>query len=82
MSNIEFSKAQKEYLLSKLQRYFEDEMDQELGQFDAEFLLDFISRELGAFYYNQGLYDAQDILQQRLQNISEAIFEIEKPTAL
>ena len=82
MSNIEFSKAQKEHLVSKIQRYFEDELEHELGQFDAEFLLDFISKQLGAYYYNQGLYDAQSILQERLQNVSEAIYEIEKPTAV
>lgn len=80
MSTIEFSKAQKEGLVLKLQHYFEGELDQELGQFDAEFLLDFFSKEMGAVYYNQGLYDAQAILNDKVADISDAIYEIEKTT--
>ena len=80
MSTIEFSKAQKDALVLKLQRYFEGELDQELGQFDADFLLDFIAKEMGASYYNQGLYDAQAILNDKVADISDAIYEIEKPT--
>lgn len=80
MSTIEFSKAQKDGLVLKLQRYFEAELDQELGQFDADFLLDFFAKEMGAVYYNQGLYDAQAILNDKIADISDAIYEIEKPT--
>ncbi|WNC69279.1 DUF2164 domain-containing protein [Thalassotalea nanhaiensis] len=80
MSSIKFSNAQKDGLVVKLQRYFEAELDQELGQFDAEFLLDFFAKEMGAVYYNQGLYDAQAILNDKVTDISDAIYEIEKPT--
>lgn len=79
MSGIEFSSEQKATLVTKLQRYFEQELDVELGQFDGEFLLDFIAKEFGAAFYNQGLYDAQAVLESRLDTISEAIAEIEKP---
>ena len=80
MSSIKFSNAQKDGLVVKLQRYFEAELDQQLGQFDAEFLLDFFAKEMGAVYYNQGLYDAQAILNDKVTDISDAIYEIEKPT--
>lgn len=79
MSTIKFSPQEKEQLVDKLQRYFERELEQELGQFDAEFLLDFISNEFGNFYYNRGLYDAQHIISDRVEQISEAIYELEKP---
>jgi uncharacterized protein (DUF2164 family) len=42
--------------------------------------LDFFAEEIGPYFYNRGLYDAQAILQSRLENIGEAIYEIEKPT--
>lgn len=77
---INIASQEKEQLVSKLQHYFERELEQELGQFDAEFLLDFFSKELGAFYYNQGLYDAQTIVSDRVEQITEAIYELEKPT--
>lgn len=79
MSEIKFSPQEKEQLVDKLQRYFDRELEQELGQFDAEFLLDFVSKEFGSFYYNRGLYDAQHIISDRVEQISEAIYELEKP---
>ena len=80
MPNIEFSKEEKEILIGKIQLYFREELDQDMGQFDAEFLLDFLSKEVGAYYYNRGLFDAQAVLETKLDTIAEAICEIEKPT--
>ena len=80
MSKIEFSTRQKESIIPKIQRYFEQELDHDIGQFDADFLLDFFSEQIGAYYYNQGLQDAQAVIQSSIDNISEAIEEIEKPT--
>jgi uncharacterized protein (DUF2164 family) len=75
---IDFSNEEKEAMVAKLQRYFSDELDQEIGQFDAEFLLDFFAEEIGKLFYNRGLYDAQAILESRMDNIVEAISELEK----
>ena len=61
MSEIKFSRTEKEILTQKLKKYFAEELDQDIGQFDCEFLLDFISSEIGAYYYNKGLSDAQAI---------------------
>lgn len=80
MPAIEFSKDEKAIIVRKIQLYFREELDQEIGGFDAQFLLDFFAEELGAYFYNRGLYDAQAILQARLDAIGEAIDELEKPT--
>ena len=45
-----------------------------------EFLLDFFAREIGAFFYNRGLYDAQTLLASRMEIVAEAIYELEKAT--
>ena len=80
MSQIEFTREERDVICRKIQRYFHDELDQEVGQFEAGFLLDFFADEIGPYFYNRGLYDAQAILEARLENIAEAIYEIEKPT--
>ncbi|MCK5789450.1 MAG: hypothetical protein CSH49_20540 [Alcanivorax sp.] len=80
MSTIEFSKDEKEILAQKIQAYFRDELNSEIGQFDALFLLDFVSEEIGSYFYNRGLYDAQAILQKRVEDINESILELEKIT--
>lgn len=78
---IEFSPEEKAVIGKKVQRYFSEELDQDLGQFEAEFLLDFFSKEIGAFYYNRGLYDAQTVLENRFEDLKDSLYEIEKPTA-
>ena len=80
MSDITFSKDEKEVIAKKIQAYFREELDQDLGQFDAFFLLDFISEELGSYFYNRGLYDAQALLEKRIESIGEAIYDLEKVT--
>jgi uncharacterized protein (DUF2164 family) len=80
MSKIEFSEEEKKVVVRKIQLYFREELDQDLGQFDAEFLLDFFAEEVGAYFYNRGLYDAQAILDKRMESLGEAIYELEKPT--
>ena len=80
MSKIEFSKEEKEIIVGKIKLYFSEELNQSIGSFDAEFLLDFFTEEVGPYFYNRGLYDARAVLEERLQNIDEAIYEIEKPT--
>ena len=80
MADIEFTREEKQQLSEKIRNYFAAELNQELGQFDAEFLLDFLCRELGPWFYNQGLYDAQAVMQSRIDGVMEAIYDIEKET--
>ncbi len=80
MTDITFTREEREIICRKIQLYMREELEQEIGQFDAGFLLDFFAEEIGAYFYNRGLYDAQTILQSRLENIAEAIYELEKPT--
>ena len=80
MSEIKFSKEDKGAITIKLQQYFNNELDHDLGQFEAEFLIDFISKEIGAYYYNQGLNDARLVVESKIEAIDEAIYAIEKET--
>ncbi|MEC9284652.1 MAG: DUF2164 domain-containing protein [Pseudomonadota bacterium] len=80
MALIKFSDDEKKMIVGRVQLYFQEELGQELGGFDAEFLFDFFAEEMGAYFYNRALYDAQAIMQRRLEDFGEAIFELEKPT--
>ena len=80
MTDIKFNKDEKDIITKKIQLYFREELDSDIGQFDAQFLLDFFSEEVGAYFYNRGLYDAQALLEERIENISESIYELEKIT--
>lgn len=78
MSKIEFRKEETELMVDKIQAYFNNELKQEIGQFDAEFLLDFFSKEMGAHFYNKGLQDARSIFTLKLESIDEDIYAIEQ----
>lgn len=78
MTENGFSVDEKARLVEKIQRYLLTELDCEAGQFDTEFLLDFLTKELKGYYYNQGLYDAQTILANKIDHINEAISELEQ----
>lgn len=75
---VEINQEQKQQLLDKLQRFFETELDSELGQFDGEFLLDLMTKELAPILYNQALYDAQALLQSKFEDISDSLYMLEK----
>lgn len=80
MSDIKFSEDEKAVLVGKIKLYFNDELDQEIGQFPAQFLLDFFADEIGPYFYNRGVYDAAAILSERMESVTESLFELEKPT--
>ena len=74
-----FSRKTKDELIHKIQAYFLKEMEQELGNFDAEFLLDFFSNNVGLYYYNQAISDVQTHLAGHMESLNERIDELEKP---
>ncbi|NOX84168.1 MAG: DUF2164 domain-containing protein [Alphaproteobacteria bacterium] len=80
MTVIEFSNEERAILVQKITTYVATELGQEIGDFDAGFLLDFVTKEIGPYYYNRGLYDAQALLSKRIDEIGEAIIDLEKPT--
>ncbi|WP_026970589.1 DUF2164 domain-containing protein [Aliagarivorans marinus] len=73
MAEITLSPQRRAALLEKISNYMDQELERPVGQFEAEFLLDFISRELGPSYYNQGLQDAQAVVRQRIELVLEDI---------
>ncbi len=80
MSDVEFNSEEKKVLVHKIQNYFHNELSEEIGQFDAEFLLDFFNKELGAYHYNKGLQDARTLIEENTQNLSQTFYEMEKVT--
>ncbi len=80
MTSIKLEQAAKEEIVSKIQQYFIDELQQEIGGFDAQFLLDFFSKHVGGYYYNQGLADALKTFEGKVEEISDSIYQLEKDT--
>lgn len=82
MSKIEFTSQQKQAMSRELQTYLEDELQIEIGQFDAEFLFDFVVMKFGSAFYNKGLADAQSIIERKVVDIADEIYELEQESPL
>ena len=82
MEKIEFSKDEKARMIQKVKIYFHEELNQEIGNFDAEFLIDFFAEEMGGFFYNRGLYDAEAMVAEKVSEISDLLLQLEKPVSI
>ena len=78
MPKIVLQPAVKAELVRRLQRYLKDELQQDIGGFDAEFLLDFFSEQMGGYFYNQGLADALATFEGKLEEIADSIYQLEQ----
>lgn len=80
MLEIKLDENSKGEIIEKLKKYFEDELNQQLGGFEAEFLLDFFAKNVGAFYYNQGLADALQAFESKLEEFNDLVYQLEQVT--
>ncbi|PPT95600.1 DUF2164 domain-containing protein [Xanthomonas arboricola] len=80
MTDITFTEGERAAIIRKVQLYFSEELKQQIGRFDAEFLPDFLAEEVGAYFYNRGVYDAQAIIAKQLDDLGESIYQLERPT--
>ncbi|WP_415883900.1 DUF2164 domain-containing protein [Neptuniibacter sp. QD34_54] len=80
MKDIKLSQDQKNRMVSKIKRYFTEELDQDIGGFEAEFLIEFFAKEIGPHFYNQALADANRVFVEKVEDASYLVQELEKPT--
>ncbi|WP_070966326.1 DUF2164 domain-containing protein [Vibrio sonorensis] len=78
MSEIELTKQQVAQMAAKLQDHLCDEHEVELGQFDAEFLLEFIIKEFGPSIYNQGIKDAELLIHRKFSDLQDELYQVER----
>lgn len=81
MRPIKFEKEERAAIVSKIQHYFVDELDSEIGAIPAERLLAFFTEQVGPFYYNQGLADAQAVMARMVDTINDEIYGLEQRQA-
>ena len=74
---IEIPKEKKKALVRAVQSYFEEKLDQEIGDLGSELLIDFFVKELGPAVYNQAIQDAQAFLQDKLVDMDVQLHEEE-----
>ena len=74
MINLELSKQQRAAAIASLQRYFEENLPEPIGDLPAGLLLNFIVEEIGPIIYNQAIADAQTRLMQRVTDLNGELY--------
>lgn len=73
--NTPFSKDQKAEIVSSLRRYFTENLDSELSEMQAGFLLEYVMNEIGPFAYNQGVDDSQKYFLRLTEDLPGTCFQ-------
>lgn len=66
---IQLNADTRKQAITSLQRYFDLNMEEKLGNLQADALLDFLLEEIGPSIYNRAVSDAQTLLQTRVQEL-------------
>jgi uncharacterized protein (DUF2164 family) len=79
MPIVRIATDDREFLRTRLTTYLQNELNVDLGRFEADFMLDMIVETFGPYFYNAGLRDAQAALLRRIDDVRSAIDELERP---
>lgn len=67
--SIELSKDVRNEAIRSIERYFQENMDEAIGNLSAGVLLDFFLQEIGPVIYNMAVADAQENLTARVMDL-------------
>lgn len=66
---IELTREARTQAIASIERYFEEELDQRIGNIAAGALLGFFVEEVGPLIYNQTVREVQERLLERAQEL-------------
>jgi len=72
---IEISTEASKAAITSIQRYFSENLDEEIGSLAAGALLGFFLQEIAPVVYNQAVADAQARLQARVMELDVEVYE-------
>jgi uncharacterized protein (DUF2164 family) len=73
--SIELSKQMRGDAIASIQRYFEENMTEPIGELPAGLLLNYFLEEIGPAIYNQAIADSQSNLQQRVADLDGELYK-------
>jgi len=65
---IPLTKEQEETAKVKIKEYILDNFDTDIGNLQSEIFLEFITKNIGAYYYNQGIADSMVFMTEKIED--------------
>jgi uncharacterized protein (DUF2164 family) len=78
-SDIRISEEARKHAIASIRRYFNDDLDQEIGDLKAELVLDYVLKELGPTIYNGAIADARAFFEERAADLDGVCYRAEFP---
>ena len=75
---IQFTREERTAIGGRIRDFFAKELDQDISQLQAEMVLDFFGSQIGGWFYNRGLADAQAVVAAKAEDIADAIYALER----
>jgi uncharacterized protein (DUF2164 family) len=74
---VYFPEESRKPAIASIKRYFDEVLDQDIGELKAEMLLDYMLKELAPTVYNQAVQDAQKFVNERVGDMESSVFAVE-----
>lgn len=71
---VELSRQERADAIASMQRYFEENMPEPIGDLPAGLLLGFFLEEIGPTIYNRAIADAQARMQERVSDLAGELY--------
>lgn len=66
---IQLSKEQKSNAATKIKEYLEENFEIEVGNLPSEFFVDFITENIGIYYYNKAIADSLSFMTEKAEDL-------------
>jgi len=76
---FKLTKEQHQLMISDIQYFFSQERDEEITEFAAERVLEFVKESLAPHFYNAAVNDVKNVVEQQYFAIEEEILSLERP---
>ena len=77
--HIELSKEDRAQAIASIERYFEANFEQKIGNISADALLGFVLEEIGPSIYNRAVRDAKERMLMRVEDLEYEVRADEFP---
>ena len=66
---IELTKEQKAKAIALIKEYVKEEFELDIGNLRSDIFLDFITENIGVFYYNKALADSMTFINEKVEDM-------------
>ena len=72
---IELTQQEITEIVPSLRKYFREELEQELSEMRARFLLEYFQKEIAPLAYNKGVKDAEQYFRGKTEDLTGICYE-------